>query len=1033
VKVYTDREGLPQNTIWALTQDRDGMLWAGTLHGIARYDGRGWVSMATPVPPASVLVNPNAAACLADGSLCFGTRNHGVLVYRQGAWSCWDRTTGLPSDNINAIVESSVKGRDGEPILWVGSFGGGVARREAGRWEPRPIPGGPGTERVYALMEVRNAEGRPELWAGTHKGVWIHGILGWRAFALNSTLPGTQVRALASADSGPGRRIWFGLEEGGIVEWDGDSLRRHNPTNGLPTGAVHALLAGSQAPGGWSLWAAVGDQAPVLLQNGVWSSGDLGDSPSLRFSRSLLASEHPGTPRILWVGTEGRGLARWVEGGWRHLPFPGKEEDPRVLSLLEGREPGPKSLWLSTQAGGVWNLAQGRWRHYTRADGLPHLTVRDLVWARFRGRDALMAATHGGVVRFVNGRWHPLGTGAQDLGTPRGLLYTPGREGGHLWVATSRGLVAWDGGRWTSYGTSVGLPHPSVRCLAELTEENGPIGILAGTDAGLALLKAGRFSPIPLPEAIAKAGLSALIWCEVPGEGRCLLAGSYGGGLILLRRGPQGWTSRLLALGEDAPRGGDVVLSLQKDQSGRVYAGTSRGILRLRFNAGGSFLLERYGDEDGLPGRECTQGRGTCDGTGRVWVGTASGAVCLDPAGDLIDRTQKPLRMLGVQVQGVDAPVWAGQALEPGVGRVDFDFSLVSHHREGDSRYRSQLLGLESTPTEWDRSGKREFTSLPHGPYVFRVWGRDFNGNLSGPVDFPFSVRPHWWQTWWSRLLVVLGFSAVIMGGFRWRSRLLVQRNEALEGLVRRRTSEVTAQKEALQKMTEDLAHLNQQKSEFLGMVAHDLRNPLGQISLSAELALELEDVRTSRKTLGQIRETVGHMGELISAVLNKDALESGRLSLRREAMPLGPILHTCAHAFEQRAAQKGQRVNLVVPGDLHVWGDPDRFREVLENLISNALKFSPPDRTVWIRTERAESWVRVRVADQGPGIPPEERDRLFEPHARLSPRPTGGEPSTGLGLFIAKRMVEAMGGTLRLECPPSGGAEFVVELPYSD
>src|SRR5262249_25620667 len=111
---------------------------------------------------------------------------------------------------------------------------------------------------------------------------------------------------------------------------------------------------------------------------------------------------------------------------------------------------------------------------------------------------------------------------------------------------------------------------------------------------------------------------------------------------------------------------------------------------------------------------------------------------------------------------------------------------------------------------------------------------------------------------------------------------------------------------------------------------------------------------------------------------------------------------------------------------------DYDRLVQILNNLVSNAIKFSTPDSTVTVSAERRDKAVRIRVADQGPGIPADERADLFKPFSKLSPRPTAGESSSGLGLWIVKEMATLQKGTVGVDCPADGGSIFWVELPLA-
>src|SRR5262249_400306 len=114
------------------------------------------------------------------------------------------------------------------------------------------------------------------------------------------------------------------------------------------------------------------------------------------------------------------------------------------------------------------------------------------------------------------------------------------------------------------------------------------------------------------------------------------------------------------------------------------------------------------------------------------------------------------------------------------------------------------------------------------------------------------------------------------------------------------------------------------------------------------------------------------------------------------------------------------------------VWADPSRFHQVLGNLVSNAVKYSPPNTTVSVRTEQRDDSVVIYVADQGPGIPADEQNKLFTQFGKLSPRPTGGESSTGLGLWIVKHLVTIQNGEVGVISPPEGGSTFWVRMPVA-
>ena len=248
-----------------------------------------------------------------------------------------------------------------------------------------------------------------------------------------------------------------------------------------------------------------------------------------------------------------------------------------------------------------------------------------------------------------------------------------------------------------------------------------------------------------------------------------------------------------------------------------------------------------------------------------------------------------------------------------------------------------------------------------------------------------------------------------------------------------RLTSELAAQKAAVEQHNAELRHTNEVKNRFLGIAAHDLRNPLAQIQMVSNFLLDPETRLSPEELyplLNDIREQARHMLTLLNDLLDVTQIEAGRLDLRLEPVSMDRFLADAVRAHVQMAAPKGTRVLLVSAHAGTAQADPRRLRQMLDNLVSNAVKYSPPGSTVRVTAERTRSGWRVNVQDEGPGITPEDRPLLFQHFARLSAQPTGGEKSTGLGLAITRRVVEAHGGQIGVDSQPGQGATFWFTLP---
>jgi signal transduction histidine kinase len=252
-----------------------------------------------------------------------------------------------------------------------------------------------------------------------------------------------------------------------------------------------------------------------------------------------------------------------------------------------------------------------------------------------------------------------------------------------------------------------------------------------------------------------------------------------------------------------------------------------------------------------------------------------------------------------------------------------------------------------------------------------------------------------------------------------------------------RLVSEIAAQKAAIEQRNAELRRLNDLKNAFLGIAAHDLRSPLSLIQMSAEMLIDHDAQLSAAQSAKLIRDIVRHaehMLTLLNDLLDMAQIESGNLNLKEQLIDLDDFLGEAVKWHTAMAAPKGTRLELLqVPAPGEALADPLRLRQVIDNLVSNAVKYSPPGSTVHVAAQRSDSGWRVTVSDEGPGLTPADRPRLFQDFARLSARPTGGEKSVGLGLAIVRRIVDAHGGQVGADSEPGHGATFWFTLPDPD
>ena len=225
-----------------------------------------------------------------------------------------------------------------------------------------------------------------------------------------------------------------------------------------------------------------------------------------------------------------------------------------------------------------------------------------------------------------------------------------------------------------------------------------------------------------------------------------------------------------------------------------------------------------------------------------------------------------------------------------------------------------------------------------------------------------------------------------------------------------------------------ELNSLNKEKNELIGIVVHDLKNPLTSAITVADLFLQEEITEDQAEYLGLIRKSLKRMNGLVAKILEIKVLESPSLHINYSPLNLKEVTQQVIASIKVQSDNKGIEIKEELD-DCRATLDRSLWVQILDNLLSNAIKFSKRNTSISVRLKSSESTVRFEVKDQGPGISEADKPNLFVKFQKLEARPTGGESSTGLGLSIVKKYVEAMEGKVWCETVPGEGSTFIVEF----
>lgn len=773
---YSD-EGLPHNTVHALTQSRDGYLWLATWEGVARYNGRGFRHFDEGNLPG--LEDSGFRAVLAgdDDSVWAASVHGGLFRWQQGRWNRLTRAEGLRSENLSSLADDQQGGvwigsrddgavhlradgtatgfgkADGLPDAWVLSFlveadgtvwigtAHGLARFSGGGVAPAGS-GLPENAAVYTL--ARDRSGR--LWAGTDSGLFFHD---GQQFTPHR-FPALKVRSVSALLEDRDGNLWVGTQSEGLWRVGTRGVERLTAAQGLSNNRVTSLLEDREG----GLWVAT-NAGLNRLSDSPFRTYTRFDGLRDDFVRSIAEGREG-----MWIGTS-QGLHLLGANGIA-LVGEGQLSSDSVMTVLEtvdGR------LWVGTYDGGL-NVRHpdGQWQLLERADGLPSNQIRAL----FVARDAAVwVGTAQGAARIGPGWSSGTAPAIERFGTAEGLpnnyvLSFQQTRDGLLLLGTTNGFAAWTAaGGLRAYEGRAALPAGEVFAFHE--DEDG--SVLLGTDSGLVRWQGQRF--------------------ELLGRGR--------------------------GLAEDA------VFAITPDSRGHYYLSTNAGLVRIRRAAlapGGALEPVVFSRADGLAGTQIngsSQPSTTRSRDGHIWLPTARGVSELDLARDSdAGRSAVPVVIEGVQVDGETVAASSGQTIElpPGKRRLQIDYAGLSFLKPERLRYRYRLIGFDP---EWSTERSQtsvDFTNLPPGDYRFEVQA-GYDGFDGSPVAVQqLRLTPRFWQSVWFVPMLLAVAAAGVLVLHRFRLLALRHRGAQLEALVEQRTSELTQRNEALERADRDKSAL---------------------------------------------------------------------------------------------------------------------------------------------------------------------------------------------------------------------------------
>ena len=1049
----TTSDGLPQGTVHATLEDSQGYVWIGTEDGLVRYDGRETHRYSYSPRDRNGLPGNFVQKIVEDANhdLWLAIRGSGLAHWRRATDSFTvlrhdpKRRDTLTSDVVNTISLDS-RGR-----LWIGSSDGGIDVVDPVTEHISHFGHDASNRESLASDHVNTLlrDSSDTLWVGTDAGLdrlntdertFTH-------YGRFDTGKGSGVMQLLKDRSGS---IWVGTDGGGLTRIDPsgniEHVYRHaaNDAGSLAGDAVHALLE----DGGGQIWVGTTDGLDLLdRRTGRFAHyrHDARDPASLRDSDILSLSE--GSGGLLWVGSRAGGVSRWNRHGWEL-----GAQRPEWLAgggVTAFADDQGRQLWVGSLGHGLARLNEetGVWTTIDqvagRADALGDRNIMSLHLDR---HGALWIGTMNAGLKVLSPtgslRSIPVRAGDPRSTSAAGIMTIHEAGDGRLWVGTYGGgvnIVDPDSGtiQQLPFGKDEAGSLSSAMITAIVQDQTGNfwVGTLAG---GLNLVdRNGRVQRVYRhdPEDPSSLASNTIYALKVDAEGRLWAAPESGGLQQIAGNASSPDSVRVMSMSSTDGLTGSQIYGILEDSAGRLWLSGNAGLTRYdpRDHSTKSFHVEQ-----GAQGEEFNYNAFHQLRDGRLCFGGPGGFNVFDPT-KLTEHSDPPrVALTSIAVMGKElektVPYWRISEVNLGADAsiVSLDFATLNYTSTRRNQLSYRMAGLTDNWIDLGTQTRISLTNLEPGDHVLEVRGATRNSGWSRvPLRLKIHRAPPAWRTAWA-FAAYAAFGLLLI---TWFVAMQQRRSRDRAAAQARLEAEVASRTRDLRETNRQLEQAAQARSSILARMSHELRTPMNGVVGMTELLLRTTQSATQERLTRTIRSSADLLLHILNDLLDLSKAQADKIQLEQIPVDVGLVLEESAALFAGSARDKSIELTVCPPisPTTTLLGDPLRIRQILLNLIGNAVKFTDFGEVMASAdiTPDADGSARltITVTDTGIGMDANTIERIFEPFTQADESTTRRFGGTGLGLAICRELARLMDGTISVQSRPGRGSTFTASL----